>query len=241
MLSKTEGNSPTLCISRGRVYAHMRACADKQEEACTHKGIAAAHRKKQVDEPFPTRRNNRNTVKLIRNQGHFFQGTERKAWKNPFLPPPKKSRIFRICSPGTVSFMSSKEQKFSRNRRFLPTGGQEFPENGQFCTSRKTKKWTRRPFFLARLGNPDQNSSPERQKIRKKFPEKLETELHVHKQNRNFSMQHGKWRHGNPLPQGHFYTGRPAFFMFPCRKTYVLPGGNLRFQAGKPTVYTPET
>ena len=29
-----------------RVYAHMRACADKQEEACTHKGIAAAHRKK---------------------------------------------------------------------------------------------------------------------------------------------------------------------------------------------------
>ena len=79
MLSKTDGNSPTLCISRGRVYAHMRACADKQEEACTHKGIAAAHRKKQVDEPFPTRRNNRNTVKLIRNQGHFFQGTERKA------------------------------------------------------------------------------------------------------------------------------------------------------------------
>ena len=65
--------------ARGRVYAHMRACADKQEEACTHKGIAAAHRKKQVDEPFPTRRNNRNTVKLIRNQGHFFQGTERKA------------------------------------------------------------------------------------------------------------------------------------------------------------------
>ena len=140
MLSKTDGNSPTLCISRGRVYAHMRACADKQEEACTHKGIAAAHRKKQVDEPFPTRRNNRNTVKLIRNQGHFFKERKEKPEKIRSSPPPKKSRIFRICSPGTVSFMSSKEQKFSRNRRFLPTGGQEFPENGQFYDSRKTKK-----------------------------------------------------------------------------------------------------
>ena len=197
-------------------------------------------RKKQVDEPFPTRRNNRNTVKLIRNQGHFFQGTERKAWKNPFLTS-EKSRIFRICSPGTVSFMSSEGQKFSRNRRFLPTGGRKFPKNGQFCASRKTKKMNPATIFFTQLGNPGQNSSPERQKIRKKFPEKLETELHVHKQNRNFSMQHGKWRHGNPVPQGHFCTGRPAFFMFPCRKTYVLPGGNLRFQAGKPTVYTPET
>jgi len=44
-----------------------------------HEGRAAAHRKKQVDEPFPTRRNNRDTVKFIRNQGHFFEGTERKA------------------------------------------------------------------------------------------------------------------------------------------------------------------
>ena len=302
-------------FARACVRAHACMCRQTGRSMHTlgkHEGRTAAHRKKTAEKPFPTRKNNRDTVKFIRNQGHFFQGTERKAWKNPFLPP-KKSRIFRICSPGTVSFMSSKEQKFSRNRRFLPTGERKFPKNGQFYASRRTKifrespffanrrtkisqkrpflcqpkeknfarkaifvpaegqkfrekdhffcqpedknfpktassapagrrkKWIQRPFSFARLGNPDQNFSPERQEIRKKFPEKLETELHVHKQNRDFSMQQGKWRHGNLASQGHFCTGRPAFFMFPCRETYVLPGGNLRFPTGKPTVYTPET
>ena len=80
MLSKTEGNSPTLCISRGRVYAHMRAHVQTNRKKHAHiKKLQLCTRKKQIEEPFPTRRNNRNTVKLIRNQGHFFQGTERKA------------------------------------------------------------------------------------------------------------------------------------------------------------------
>ena len=51
---KTEGNSPHYVFrARGRVYAHMRACADKQEEACTHKGNCGCAQKKQVDEPVP--------------------------------------------------------------------------------------------------------------------------------------------------------------------------------------------
>ena len=229
MLSKTDGNSPTLCISRGRVYAHMRACADKQEEACTHKGIAAAHRKKQVDEPFPTRRNNRNTVKLIRNQGHFFQGTERKAWKNPFLPPTKKSRIFRICSPGTVSFMSSKEQKFSRNRRFLPTGGQEFPENGQFCASRKTKK-----------NEPGDHFSSPGWEIPAKIPPP---------KGKKSEKNSGKTENGATCPQtepGFFHaagqmTSRKSrtagtFLHRTARIFYVSLPGNVRSTRRKPTV-----
>ena len=138
-----------------------------------------------------------------------------------------------LCQP--------KDKNFARKTIFCQQKDKNFPKTASSAPAGRRKKWIQRPFSFARLGNPDQNSSPERQKIRKKFPEKLETELHVHKQNRNFSMQHGKWRHGNPVPQGHFYTGRPAFFMFPCRETYVLPGGNLCFPTGKPTVSTPET
>ncbi|MCU6779878.1 hypothetical protein [Phocaeicola fibrisolvens] len=88
--------------------------------------------------------------------------------------------------------MSSKEQKFSRNRRFLPTGGQEFPENGQFCASRKTKKNEPGDHFFHPAGKSRPKFLPRKAKNPKKIPEKLETELHVHKQNRDFSMQQGK-------------------------------------------------
>jgi len=46
--------------------------------------------------------------------------------------------------------MSSKEQKFSRNRRFLPTGERKFPKNGQFYASRRTKIFRESPFFANR-------------------------------------------------------------------------------------------
>ena len=272
MLSKTEGNSPTLCISRERVYAHMRAHVQTNRKKHAHVRktwrMCGCAQKKTGWWTVPDEKNNRDTVKFIHNQGHFFK--ERKEKPEKIRSSPRKNPGFSgsvplersvLCHPKnknfpgiavfcqpenenfprTASFMPAEGQKFSENRHFLPTGEQKFSRNGQFYDRRKTKKWTRRPFFLARLGNLDQNSSPERQEIRKKFPEKLETELHVHNQNRDFSMQQGKWRHGNLIPQGHFCTGRPAFFMFPCRETYVLPGGNLRFPTGKPTVSTPET
>ena len=216
----------------------------------------------------PDEKNNRDTVKFIRNQGHFFQRTERKAWKSPFLTSekiPDFSGLFPetasfissegqnfpgtaiFCQqenknfPETASFMTAEGQKFSENRHFLPTGGQKFSGNGQFHASRKTKKMNPATIFLRLAGKSRPKFLPRKAENPKKIPEKLKTELHVHNQNRDFSMQQGKWRHGNLIPQGHFCTGRPAFFMFPCRETYVLPGGNLRFQAGKPTVYTPET
>ena len=56
MLSKTDGNSPTLCISRGRVYAHMRTCANTYY-ACKCKKIHA----KPVQKTAKTQKN------LLRN------------------------------------------------------------------------------------------------------------------------------------------------------------------------------
>ena len=45
----------------------------------------------------------------------------------------------------------------------------------------------------------------------------------------------------NLKPQAHFFPRLPIFFMFPCRKTYVSHGRNLRFTAGKRTAPPPET
>ena len=46
--------------------------------------------------------------------------------------------------------MSSEGQKFSKNRRFLPTGERKFPKNGQFYASRRTKIFRESPFFANR-------------------------------------------------------------------------------------------
>ena len=43
--------------------------------------------------------------------------------------------------------MSSKEQKFSRNRRFLPTGGRKFPRNDHFYASQRRRISRERPFL----------------------------------------------------------------------------------------------
>ena len=77
-------------------------------------------RKKTAEKPFPTRKNNRNTVKLIRNQGHFFQGTGKK---------PEKIR-------------SSPEK--------IPDFSDLFPWNGQFYVIQRTKIFQESPFFANR-------------------------------------------------------------------------------------------
>ena len=228
MLSKTEGNSPTLCISRGRVYAHMRACADKQEEACTHKGIAAAHRKKQVDEPFPTRRNNRNTVKLIRNQGHFFQGTERKAWKNPFLPP-RKNPGFSGSVPLERSVLCHpKNKNFPGIAVFCQPEDKNFPKTASSAPAGRRKKWTRRPFFSPSWEIPAKIPPPKGKKSEKNS---------------------GKTENGATCPQtepGFFHaagqmTSRKSriagtFLHRTARIFYVSLPGNVRSTRQKPTV-----
>ena len=84
-------------------------------------------------------------------------------------------------------FLPTGGQKFREKDRFLPTGGQEFPENGQFCASRKTKKMNPATIFLRPAGKSRPKLLPRKAGKPKKIPEKPETELHVHKQNRDFS------------------------------------------------------
>ena len=122
MLSKTDGNSPTLCISRGRVYAHMRTHVQTNRKKHAHiKKLQLCTRKKQIEEPFSTRRNNRNTVKLIRNQGHFFKERKEKPEKIRSSPPEK-----------------------------IPDFPDLFPWNGQFYVIQRTKIFQESPFFANR-------------------------------------------------------------------------------------------
>ncbi len=88
--------------------------------------------------------------------------------------------------------MTAEGQKFSENRHFLPTGGQKFSGNGQFHASRKTKKMNPATIFLRLAGKSRPKFLPRKAENPKKIPEKLKTELHVHNQNRDFSMQQGK-------------------------------------------------
>lgn len=90
--------------------------------------------------------------------------------------------VFRICFPGTVIFMPAGEQKLPRNCQFYVIQRTRI----SLMPIGRRKKINLTTFFFAPLGNPDRNSFPEKQKIRKKFPEKLETKLRL--QNRFFHV-----------------------------------------------------
>ena len=125
--------------------------------------------------------------------------------------------------------MPAKEQKFSRNRHFLPTGGRKFPGNGQFYASRKTKKMNPAAIFLRPAG-----------KSRPKFlPRKAGNPKKIS----------GKTGNGTTCPQtepGFFHaagqmTSRKSriagtFLHRTARIFYVSLPGNVRSTRRKPTV-----
>ncbi|MCU6779976.1 hypothetical protein, partial [Phocaeicola fibrisolvens] len=75
-------------------------------------------------------------------------------------------------------FFANRRTRISRKRPVLRQPEDEKNEPGDHFFHPAGKS---RPKFL-----------PRKAKNPKKIPEKLETELHVHKQNRDFSMQQGK-------------------------------------------------
>ena len=132
--------------------------------------------------------------------------------------------------------MTAEGQKFSENRHFLPTGGQEFPENGQFCASRKTKKMNPATIFFTQLGNPGQNSSPERQKIRKKFRKNWKRSYMSTNRTGIFPCSRANDVTEIPYHRDIFAQNGPHFLCFLAGKrtfypaeTYVSRQENLRF------------
>ena len=125
--------------------------------------------------------------KFPRND-HFYASQRRRiSRERPFLCQPKDGNSQEIAN-----FMPAEGQKFREKDHFLPTEGQEFPENGQFHASRKTKKMNPATIFLRLAGKSRPIFLPQKIENPKKISEKLKTELHVHNQNRDFSMQQGK-------------------------------------------------
>ena len=181
-------------FARTCIRAHACMCKQTGRSMHTlgkHEGRTAAHTKKNGGKTVPDEKKQPRHGKAYTQSRTFFSRNGKKSLKKS-VPDFRKISVFSDLFPETVSFMSSKKQKFSRNRHFLPTGGRKFPGNGQFYASRKTKKMNPATIFLRPAGKSRPKFLPRKTENPKKIPQKLETELHVHKQNRDFSMQQGK-------------------------------------------------
>lgn len=173
----------TLYISRGRVCAHIHV--HEKEEHVRAKELAASHTKKPAEQPSCNGKNRWRHRKIYPYLGCIFSKGGEKTEKNSFLTPPQKNPWSSGSVSRKQSFLCQPENRnFPGTANFMSSKGHKFPGYDHFHANRKTKKINLTTFFFAPLGNPDRNSFPERQKIRKKFPEKLETELQL--QNRFF-------------------------------------------------------
>ena len=140
-------------------------------------------RRNRLNNRHATGKTGGDTEKSIHTWAVFFQRAEKKLKRIRFYPP--KNPWSSGSASRKQSFLCQQENRsFPGTANFMSSKGHKFPGYDHFHANRKTKKINLTTFFFAPLGNPDRNSFPERQKIRKKFPEKLETELQL--QNRFF-------------------------------------------------------
>ena len=125
MLSKTEGNSPTLCISRGRVYAHMRAHVQTNRKKHAHVrktwGTCGCAQKKTGWWTVPDEKKQPKHGKAYPQSRTFFSRNGKKSLKKS-VPPPEK----------------------------IPDFPDLFPWNGQFYVIQRTKIFQESPFFANR-------------------------------------------------------------------------------------------
>ena len=111
-----------------------------------HEGRTAAHTKRNGGKTVPDEKKQPKHGKAYTQSRTFFSRNGKKSLKKS-VPPPKKSRIFRICSPGTVSFMSSKEQKFPRNDHFYPSRRTKISRERPILCHLKDKNFLRKAIF----------------------------------------------------------------------------------------------
>ena len=150
MLSKTDGNSPTLCISRGRVYAHMRAHVQTNRKKHAHVrkiwGTCGCAQKKTGWWTVPDEKKQPRHGKVYPQSRTFFWRNGKKSLKKS-VPPPEKIPDFPDLFPWTVSFMSSKEQKFPRNDHFYPSRRTKISRERPILCHLKDKNFLRKAIF----------------------------------------------------------------------------------------------
>ena len=110
--TKRNANDTTLCISRGRVYAHIHV--HEKEEHVRAKELAAAHTKKPAEQPSCNGKNRWRHRKIYPYLGCIFSKGGEKTEKNSFLTP-KKIHGLPDLFPGNSHFMPAGEQKLPRN------------------------------------------------------------------------------------------------------------------------------
>ena len=128
-------------FARVCVRAHACTRADKQEEACTHKGIAAAHTKKNGGKTVPDEKKQPKHGKAYPQSRTFFSRNGKKSLKKS-VPSPEK----------------------------IPDFPDLFPWNGQFYVIQRTKIFQESPFFANRRTRISQKRSVLCQPKEKNFP-----------------------------------------------------------------------
>lgn len=174
----------------GYIIYFARACVrahtcTRKRRTCTRKGTCSFTHEETGWTTVMQREKPVETQKNLSILGLYFFKGRRKNWKEFVSAPPQKNPWSSGSVSRKQSFLCQPENRnFPGTANFISSKGHKFPGYDHFHANRKTKKINLTTFFFAPLGNPDRNSFPERQKIRKKFPEKLETELQL--QNRFF-------------------------------------------------------
>ena len=102
----------------------------------------------------------------------------------------------------------------------MSSKGQEFPGYDHFHANRKTKKNKSDNLFLRPAGKFQPEFLSRKAGNPKISPKKLETELHIHNLNRDFSMQHNLNHPDNLKPQAHSFPRLTIVFMFFYRETW---------------------
>ena len=138
--------------------------------------------------------------------------------------------------------MTAEGQKFSENRHFLPTGGQEVPGNGQFHASRKTKKMNPATIFLRLAGKSRPKFLPRKAGNPKKISGKTGNGATCSQTEPGFFHAAGQMTSRKSRIAGTFLHRTARIFYvslpgnvrstrqkptFPDRKTYGLHTGNI--------------
>lgn len=215
-----------ICFSdasrNGREHTYImyfaRACArahtyTRKRRTCTRKGTCSCTHEETGWTTVMQREKPVETQKNLSILGLYFFKGRRKNWKE-FVSAPQKNPWSSGSVSRKQSFLCQPENRnFPETANFMSSKGQEFPGYDHFHANRKTKKNKSDNLFLRPAGK----SRPEFLSRKAENPKKIswKTGNGATAPKPVFSMWQGKWHYGNLPPQGHFCTGRPAFFMFP--------------------------
>ncbi len=138
-------------FARACVRAHACTRADKQEEACTHKGIAAAHTKKNGGRTVPDEKKQPKHGKAYPQSRTFFSRNGKKSLKKS-VPDFRKIPNFPDLSPWNGQFYVIQRTKIFQESPFFANRRTEISQKRPFLCQPKEKNFARKAIFVPAEG-----------------------------------------------------------------------------------------